>query len=101
MKLSEKGRDRLYGSHNVFYDDDIEGDVVALYELSEVWEFEPDDFEGAVVLTIPQAKELALKLKNNADFFFLQTGEFDYDTDELWQCLTDKIEQAEMSKQST
>lgn len=48
-----------------------------------------------VVLTIGQAKELALKLKNNADFFFLQTGEFDYDTDELWQCLTDKIEQAE------
>lgn len=54
-----------------------------------------EDVEGCVVLTLNQAKELALKLKNNAEFFFLQTGEFDYDTDELWQCLTEKIEQAE------
>lgn len=66
------------------------------------FEFQPEDFDGNfqngkdhVVLTIDQAKELALKLKNNAEFFFLQTGEFDYDTDELWQCLTEKIEQAE------
>ena len=58
MKLSEKGENRLYGSHNVFYDDDIEGDVVALWELSKVWEFEPDDFTGAVVLTIEEAKVL-------------------------------------------
>ena len=56
MKLSEKGESRLYGSHNVFYDDDIEGDVVALWELSKVWEFEPDDFTGAVVLTVEEAK---------------------------------------------
>lgn len=54
-----------------------------------------------VELTVNQAKELATKLKNNAEFFFLQTGEFDYDTDELWQCLTEKIEQAEMSTVST
>lgn len=62
MKLSKKGKDRLYGSHNVFYDDDIEGDVVALYELSEVWEFEPEDFTGAVVLTAEEAKAIAYKL---------------------------------------
>ena len=64
-------------------------------------ELKPEDFTGAVVLTIPQAKELAMKLKNNGEFFFFQTGEFDYDTDELWQCLTEKIEQAEMSIAST
>ena len=58
MKLSEKGENRLYGSHYVFYDDDIEGDAVALWELSKVWEFEPDDFTGAVVLTIEEAKVL-------------------------------------------
>ena len=58
MKLSEKGENRLYNSKNVFYDDDIEGDVVALWELSKVWEFEPDDFTGAVVLTIEEAKVL-------------------------------------------
>lgn len=56
MKLSEKGESRLYGSHNVFYDDDIEGDVVALWELSKVWEFEPDDFKDCVVLTVEEAK---------------------------------------------
>ena len=56
MRLSEKGENRLYNSKNVFYDDDIEGDVVALWELSKVWEFEPDDFTGAVILTIEEAK---------------------------------------------
>ena len=62
MKLSEKGESRLYNSKNVFYDDDIEGDVVALYELSEVWEFEPDDFQGAVVLTVEEAKAVAVTM---------------------------------------
>ena len=71
MKLSKKGRDRLYGSHNVFYDADIEGDVVALYELSEVWEFEPDDFTGAVILTLDEAKALLRRIpefKENGDW---------------------------------
>lgn len=58
-------------------------------------ELKPEDFQGCVVLTVKEAKELALKLKNNAEFFFLQTGEFDYDTNDLWECLTEKIEQAE------
>ena len=59
MRLSEKGESRLYNSKNVFYDDDIEGDVVALWELSKVWEFEPEDFTGAVVLTVEEAKVIA------------------------------------------
>ena len=58
MRLSEKGEGRLYNSKNVFYDDDIEGDVVALWELSKVWEFEPDDFTDCVVLTVEEAKQL-------------------------------------------
>ena len=58
-------------------------------------ELKPEDFKGVVVLTVNQAKELALKLMSNDEFFFRQTGEFDYDTEALWQFLTDKIEQAE------
>lgn len=54
--------------------------------------------EPKVILTINQAKEIALKLMSNDEFFFRQTGEFDYDTEALWQCLTDKIEQAEGKK---
>ena len=68
------------------------------YPENQGIESEKEKTSHHVVLTIDQAKELALKLKNNADFFFLQTGEFDYDTDELWQCLTDKIEQATKEK---
>ena len=95
MKLNKKGLMRLL---DVAFD----GDEFYQSNALEV-EFEPDDFQGGccqngkdhITLTLEEAKELALKLKDNAEFFFLHTGEFDYDTDELWQCLTDKIEQAE------
>ena len=59
-----------------------------------------EDVEGCVCLTLDEAKELALKLKHNAEFFFLQTGEFDHDTDVLWQCLSEKIEQAKSKNES-
>ena len=92
MKLSEKGENRLYNSKNVFYDDDIEGDVVALWELSKVWEFEPDDFEGAVMLTVDEACEILdylayLHLRGGKDSFLK----------ELEKCnrnLYERIEQA-------
>ena len=95
MKLSKKGLMRLL---------DVAFDGDEFYQSNALQiEFEPDDFVGGccqngkdhVTLTLDEVKELANKLKHNAEFFFLQTGEFDYDTDELWQCLTDKIEQAE------
>ena len=95
------------GDHQI-----TDGDYIIKGVKGEFYPCKPDIFEMTyesaengccqngkdhlVCLTIEEAKELATKLKNNADFFFLQTGEFDYDTDELWQCLTDKIEQAEI-----
>ena len=101
MKLSEKGKSRIHEMIDCAFEahpDDAKGvQVLVKKYLTECDDFEldPDDFQGAVVLTIPQAKELALKLKNNAEFFFLQTGEFDYDTNDLWECLIEKIEQVE------
>lgn len=77
MRLSEKGLDKVYG-----------------LEFEDV-EFDQEDFTGVVILTLDEAKELALKLMSNDEFFFRQTGEFDYYTEALWNCLTDKIEQAE------
>ena len=95
--MSKKGRDRLYGSHNVFYDDDIEGDVVALYELSEVWEFEPDDFKDCVVLTPEEACEILdylsyLHLRGGRDSFLK-------DLEKCNRNLYERINQVEMSKQ--
>lgn len=48
-----------------------------------------------VVLTVDEAKEIAAQLKRNAELFFIQTDEFDYDTEDLHRCLLEKIEQAE------
>lgn len=59
-----------------------------------------EDTEECVCLTLNQAKELETKLQQNANFFFLQTGEFDYDTDDLRQFLTDKIKQVENKDES-
>ena len=86
MKLSEKGMLKLRSFVPIMNNFNV---------TTEDIEFEPDDFESCVVLTVMEAKELANKLQQNANFFFLQTDEFDYDTDDLRQCLTDKIEQAE------
>ena len=96
MKLSKKGRDRLYGSHNVFYDDDIEGDVVALYELSEVWEFEPEDFTEAVVLSIEEAKQVKTFLDDAVELHdkgivLIQSNGF-----ETIQLIKDRIKKAEV-----
>lgn len=92
MKLSEKGESRLYNSKNVFYDDDIEGDVVALWELSKVWEFEPDDFTGAVVLTVEEA-ELVNDVLDR--FKHLGCGPFFGRCVRLSKSIQQRIEQAE------
>ena len=96
MKLSEKGENRLYNSKNVFYDDDIEGDVVALWELSKVWEFEPDDFQGAVVLTVEEAE----KLMKHLDLceYWLTNNNVSYDCDAWASLLEERIEQAKENK---
>ena len=91
MKLSEKGESRLYGSHNVFYDDDIEGDVVALWELSKVWEFEPDDFKDCVVLTVEEAK----RIMDYIDGVVFISDELQMHIEHLFKPLKDGIKQAE------
>lgn len=101
MKLSKKGKSRIHEMIDCAFEahpDDAKGvQVLAKKYLTECDDFElqPDDFQDAVILTVEEAKELALKLISNDEFFFRQTGEFDYDTEALWQFLTDKIEQAE------
>lgn len=58
MKLSEKGLGKLYNSKACYYDDETEEEVVALSYFEHVFEFEADDFEGAVVLNLHEAKAL-------------------------------------------
>ena len=56
MKLSEKGIYRLYNSKEYYFCDCEEDDAVSFFGLTERWEFEPDDFTGAVVLTVEEAR---------------------------------------------
>lgn len=57
MKLSEKGKERIFNSKMCYHCDCLDGEyAVALYDLTEVFEFEPDDFEDVVVLSIKEAK---------------------------------------------
>lgn len=49
MKLSEKGKENLQGFGFAF---DCDGAMALLDD----YEFEPDDFKGAVVLTVEEAK---------------------------------------------
>lgn len=58
MKLSEKGLSKLYNSKACYYDPDTEEEVVALSYFEHVFEFEPDDFEGIVCLSVEEAKAL-------------------------------------------
>lgn len=109
MKLSKKGKSRIHEMIDCAFEahpDDAKGvQVLAKKYLTECddFELEPDDFQCGyfqngkdhITLTLEEAKELALKLMSNDEFFFRQTGEFDYYTEALWNCLIDKIEQAE------
>lgn len=51
MKLSEKGKENLQGFGFAF---DCDGAMALLDD----YEFEPDDFQGAVMLTVEEAKQL-------------------------------------------
>ena len=86
MKLSEKGIKRF---NHLYWEEDEQ-----LHEI----EFEPSDFKGMVCLPIDEAKTIANKLNDNSEFYFLQTGNFDFYTIELMDYLDDLIEQAEKSK---
>lgn len=98
MKLSEKGVERAIRwccvdpktNHTYL---DLGWDALPHYE------FEPDDFQGAVVLTVEEACEILdylayLHLRGGRDSFLK----------ELEKCnrnLYERIEQVEMSKEST
>lgn len=55
--------------------------------------------EGKIItLTVEETERIADKLKDNGEFYFLQTGNIDQDTVSLFLDLMEKIEQAEGKK---
>ena len=82
MKLNDKGLKRLL---DVAFD----GDKFYRANALEV-EFEPDDFQGAVILTVEEAK----RLKENAEIAFYEGIWGDEDT-VLMDALTKRIAKAE------
>lgn len=91
MKLSEKGYLKI-GNRIVGW---LENGVAKVTFDPDKTEFDQDDFEGTVCLTLDEAKTIANKLNDNSEFYFLQTGNFDFYTIELMDYLDDLIEQAE------
>lgn len=62
---------------------ELEKALVAKKGTKQVW------------LTLEEAKEIAVQLKRNADLFFIQNDDFDFDTEALHWRLFEKIEQTE------
>ena len=58
-------------------------------------EFKPEDIQGCVVLTVEEAKEIAFKLKELSEGYFLSTGNIDSRSVEWSIVLNERIEQAE------
>ena len=95
MKLNEKALKKIqdemdYGEYQIPCGyENVEG--MSIYHLEE-HEFEPDDFQGMVCLTIDQAKALLRRVP-----MFQMSADWMHPI----EVLKAKIEQAEMSKQST
>lgn len=99
MKLSEKGYDKVYEKCTYRDPDNIKDDCILIEKgmnplegectLDEL-EFEPDDFEDVVVLTVEEAKTL-LDMGN-----FIKSA---YPEAIVWRCAVDdlkeRIEQVE------
>lgn len=60
MKLSEKGKEKLTALGFAFNCDQA-------FDLLDDYEFEPDDFEGAVIMTIDEAEEIKSMIDVTAD----------------------------------
>ena len=59
MKLSKSGKERIYNSKMCYHCDCLDGeDTVALYDLTECWDFQPDDFKDVVVLNGNEARRI-------------------------------------------
>lgn len=82
MKLSEHGKDML-----------------AAFSFLFDYEFSPEYFTGSVVLTLDEAKQVRIAIA----FAMLSTPSLRYgeELSELIETVTERIKQAEMSKQST
>ena len=99
MKLSKKFIEDL---HKI-------GEDAFIEKNQWIWKLVPDiiidnlqkrgisqgDLEGIVCLSVEEAKEIAEKLKDLSEGFFLQTGNIDSRAIEWEICLIEKIEQAE------
>ena len=98
MKLSEKALKKIqdemeHGEYQIPCGyENVEG--MSIYHLEE-HEFEPDDFEDCVVLTVMEVKEIAFKLKELSEGYFLSTGNIDSRSVEWSIVLNERIEQTE------
>ena len=99
MRLSEKGLSRLAKeTKHVFIDGTCRVYPIrqAQVEAMKTFKFEPDDFQGMVCLTVEEAKEIYDDLIRLSEMSSLDISRY-----YAWKRLNERIEQAEMSKQST
>lgn len=84
MKLSDKGWRKMIVAENLLYDPDLD----------------QTDFEGGVILSVKEAKKLMDILHENAPYLdcLYESSKADYI---FLEEISKRIEQAEMSKQST
>lgn len=86
MKLSFLGMKKLMA----WASNDIKGDLKDL-------EFEQKDFKGSVLLTVEEAKAIC----DYARDFYVHQSRVSDDFEQLHSDIKERIEQVEMSKQST
>lgn len=104
MKLSKKGKSRIHEMIDCAFEahpDDAKGvQVLAKKYLTECddFELEPDDFEGAVILTVEEAKEIAVTMfvyHELCQKFLIGDDNFVIKASKVSHNLDKKIEQAE------
>ena len=87
MKLSEKGYLKIGNSIVGWFENGV---VKVTFDPDKI-EFEPDDFQGVVVLTAEEAKEIAKKLNDVGLQHEVDFGDYDYDALDLADCLSERI----------
>ena len=96
MKLSEQGLDRLFGDTENCYCDDLINEHVVKFEALREKEWQADDFDNCVVLTVEEACEILYYLS----YLHLRGGKDSF-LKELEKCnrnLYERIEQTEEGK---
>lgn len=100
MKLSEKGWDKVL-DEALYFDEDIANESLEWsndkqeYKLRHM-EFEPDDFEGVVCLTLEEAKGL-LEISRDYRMYLFEHCRIplSLSVNEAFTALRERIEQAE------